>query len=106
MADNNFPVNIVFAAEEFKVAVGALDIAFAANPVSEAKPKSLDEIRIELAPDADKPTTASAKLGQKDLQTVQLQIDPNGLSAVFPGAAIQLSSITSLVGSTDRKSVV
>ena len=102
MADNNFPVNIVFAAEEFKVAVGKLDIAFAANPVSEAKPKSLDEIRIEIAPDADKPTTASAKPGQKDLQTVQLQIDPNGLSAVFPGAAIQLSSITSLVGSTTQ----
>ena len=102
MADNNFPVNIVFAAEEFKVAVGKLDIAFAANPVSEAKPKSLDEIRIEIAPDADKPTTASAKPGQKDLQTVQLQIDPNGLSAIFPGAAIQLSSITSLVGSTTQ----
>ena len=102
MADNNFPVNIVFAAEEFKVAVGKLDIAFAANPVSEAVAKTLDEIRIEIAPDADKPTTASAKPGQKDLQTVQLQIDPNGLSAVFPGAAIQLSSITSLVGSTTQ----
>lgn len=102
MADNNFPVNIVFAAEEFKAAVETLDTAFAANPVSEAVAKSLNEIRIEIAPDADKPTTASAKPGQKDLQTVQLQIDPNGLSAVFPGAAIQLSSINSLVGSTTQ----
>jgi hypothetical protein len=90
-------VKTVFA-PDFKT----LDTAFAANPVSEVTKKSLDEIRIELAPDADKPTTASAKPGQKDLQTVQLQIDPNGLSAVFPGAAIQLSSVNSLVGSTTQ----
>jgi hypothetical protein len=87
---------------EFEAAINKLETAFAANPVNEAEAISLDEIRIELAPDADKPTTVSAKPGQKDLQTVQLQIDPNGLSAVFPGAAIQLSSITSLVGSTTQ----
>ena len=95
-------VKTVIPAEELKSAVEALDTAFAANPVSEAKPKSLDEVRKETAPDADKPTTASAKPGQKDLQTVQLQIDPNGLSAIFSAAASQLSSINSLVGSTTQ----
>lgn len=102
MADNKFPIKIVFPAEEFKAAVEKLETAFAANPVSEAEAKSLDELRIELAPDADKPTTASAKPGQTDLPSVQIQIDPSGVSAVFPGAAIQLSSITSLVGSTTQ----
>lgn len=102
MADNKFPIKIVFPAEEFKAAVEKLETAFAANPVSEAAAKSLDELRIELAPDADKPTTASAKPGQTDLPSVQIQIDPSGISAVFPGAAIQLSSITSLVGSTTQ----
>lgn len=102
MADNKFPIKIVFPAEEFKAAVEKLETAFAANPVSEAVAKSLDEIRVEIAPDADKPTTASAKPGQTDLPSVQIQIDPNGVSAVFPGAAIQLSSITSLVGSTTQ----
>lgn len=87
---------------EFEAAINKLETDFAANPVNEAVAISLDEIRIELAPDADKPTTVSAKPGQKDLQTVQLQIDPNGLSAVFPGAAIQLSSINSLVSSTTQ----
>jgi hypothetical protein len=95
-------VKSVIPAEEFKSAVGALDTTFAANPVNEAKPKSLDEVRKETAPDADKPTTASAKPGQKDLQTVQLQIDPNGLSAIFSAAASQLSSINSLVSSTTQ----
>ena len=93
-------VKTVIPAEEFKV--GSLDTTFAANPVNEAKPKSLDEVRKETAPDADKPTTASAKPGQKDLQTVQLQIDPNGLSAIFSAAASQLSSINSLVSSTTQ----
>lgn len=102
MADNKFPVNIVFPAEEYKASDEKMNKAFAANPVREAEAKSLDEIRAEAAPDADKPTTASAKPGQKDLQSVQLQIDPNGLSSIFPGAAIQLSSITSLVGSTTQ----
>jgi hypothetical protein len=102
MADNNFPVNIVFDAEGFKTAFEKLETAFAANPVSEAEAKSLDEIRKEIAPDADNPTTVSAKPGQKDLQSVQLQIDPNGISAIFPGAAIQLSSVNSLVGSTTQ----
>ena len=102
MANNNFPANMVLNAEGLKTVFEKLDTAFAANPVSEAEPKSLDEIRKEIAPDADKPTTASAKPGQKDLQTVQLQIDPNGLSALFSGAASQLSSINSLVSSTTQ----
>jgi hypothetical protein len=96
--------DIVITADKLEDAIGKLEAGFADNPVLEVETKTLDDVRKETAPDADKPTTVSAKPGETDLPSIQIQIDPSGVSAVFPGAAIQLSSITSLVGSTTQSS--
>jgi hypothetical protein len=95
--------NTVFSdPSEIGKLVGEVKEAFAANPYKKIEKKPLTEVREETAPESDKPTTVSAKPGETDLPSIQIQIDPSGVSAVFPGAAIQLSSITSLVGSTTQ----
>ena len=79
---------------------------FAQNAFRELRPlvESLGEIRLTLAPNAEQPTTASATVGEVDLPSVTLQVDPSGVSAVFPNMMQQLISLTSMIGATTQSS--
>lgn len=78
--------------------------AFGSNIRIERTGTALNDIRIEIAVNAEEPTTAAAQPGQLDLPSVTLQIDPSGVSSIFPAAMQQLMSISSFMGSTTQSS--
>lgn len=77
---------------------------FGANITVQRVFEALNDIRVEIAVNGDEPTTASAQVGQLDLPSVTLQVDPQGVSSVFPAAMQQLMSIASLMSSTTQSS--
>jgi hypothetical protein len=79
---------------------------FAQNPFREIENlvRNLGDIRIEIALNAEQPTTASAAPGQTDLPSITVQVDPNGASAVMPFAMQNLLNFNTLVKSTTQSS--
>lgn len=65
---------------------------------------SLNDIRIQFAANADEPTTASAAAGLLDLPSVLSQVDPEGISSIFPDAMNQLMAISSFMNATTQSS--
>lgn len=66
--------------------------------VEKSKAKKLSDVRKKLAKNADKPTTAGAEKGNKDLPGVLQQVDPQGYSQNNPQMFQQMMQITSLLG--------
>lgn len=60
--------------------------------------KSLSDAREKFAPNADKPTSASAEKGQTDLPQLMKQIDPQGKAQVLPQMYQQLMQMTNILG--------
>lgn len=65
---------------------------------------SLNDIRIQFAVNADEPTTASALPGLLDLPSILSQVDPEGISSIFPDAMNQLMTISSFMNATTQSS--
>lgn len=61
------------------------------------KAKSLSDARKKIAKNADKATTASGKIGQKDLPQVVKQVDPQGTAQVIPEMYQQMQMMLSLL---------
>lgn len=59
--------------------------------------KKLEDIRKKIAKNADKATTASGKIGQKDLPSVIKQVDPQGTAQVIPEMYQQMQMMLSLL---------
>ena len=66
--------------------------------VEKSKAKKLSDVRKNLAKNADKPTTAGAEKGNKDLPGILQQVDPQGYSQNNPQMFQQMMQITSLLG--------
>lgn len=77
---------------------------FGANIRIERTGISLNDIRIQFAANADEPTTASAAAGLLDLPSVLSQVDPEGISSIFPDAMNQLMAISSFMNATTQSS--
>lgn len=65
---------------------------------------SLNDIRLELAPNAETPTTASGEPGELDLPSVSVRVDPSGLSLSLPNIMRQLVSINAVAGGNTQSS--
>jgi len=87
-----------------KEAIERASEAFGSNVRIKRTGAALNDIRIEIAINAEEPTTASAQVGQLDLPSVTLQVDPSGGSSVFPAAMQQLMSIASFMSATTQSS--
>lgn len=77
---------------------------FGSNVRIERTGVPLNDIRIQFAINADEPTTASAIPGQLDLPSIMAQIDPEGISSIFPDAMKQLMTISSFMTATTQSS--
>jgi hypothetical protein len=66
--------------------------------IEKSKAKKLSDVRKKLAKNADKPTTAGAEKGNKDLPGILQQVDPQGYSQNNPQMFQQMMQITSLLG--------
>jgi hypothetical protein len=60
--------------------------------------KSLSDARDKFAPNADKPTSASADKGQTDLPQLMKKVDPQGKAQVLPQMYQQLMQMTNILG--------
>lgn len=65
---------------------------------------NLNEIRLEFAINAEEPTTASVENDQTDLPTISVQVDPSGISSIFPNMMDKLISINSITSSNTESS--
>jgi hypothetical protein len=75
------------------------EVKYADSPaVKPDDSKSLSDARDKFAPNADKPTSASAEKGQKDLPQLMKQIDPQGKAQVLPQMYQQLMQMTNILG--------
>lgn len=61
------------------------------------KAKKLSDVRKKIAKNADKATTASGEIGQKDLPGVIKQVDPQGTAQVIPQMYQQMQMMLSLL---------
>lgn len=61
------------------------------------KAKKLSDVRKKIAKNADKATTASGEIGQKDLPGVVKQVDPQGTAQVIPEMYQQMQMMLSLL---------
>ena len=59
--------------------------------------KKLSDVRKKIAKNADKATTASGKIGQKDLPAIIKQVDPQGTAQVIPEMYQQMQMMLSLL---------
>lgn len=59
--------------------------------------EKLEEVRDEYAKNADKPTTASAQVGSKDLPSIIQQVDPSGQAQVIPQLYQKMQQMFSLL---------
>lgn len=59
--------------------------------------KKLSDVREKIAKNADKATTASGEIGQKDLPSIVQQVDPQGTAQVIPQMYQQMGMMTSLL---------
>jgi hypothetical protein len=59
--------------------------------------KKLSEVREKIAKNADKATTASGEIGQKDLPNIIQMVDPQGTAQVIPQMYQQIGMMTSLL---------
>lgn len=59
--------------------------------------KKLSDVREKIAKNADKATTASGEIGQKDLPNIIQQVDPQGTAQVIPQMYQQMGMMTSLL---------
>lgn len=60
-------------------------------------PKKLQDVRDKFAPNADKPTTAAGKKGEKDLPKVLKEVDPQQKAQVLPQLYQQLQQMQSIL---------
>lgn len=60
--------------------------------------KSLSDAREKFAPNADKPTSASAEKDQTDLPQLMKKVDPQGKAQVLPQMYQQLMQMTNILG--------
>jgi hypothetical protein len=61
------------------------DPEYAGPPdVSADSAKKLEDVRKKVAKNADKPTSAAGKIGEKDLTKIMKEVDPNGKGQVMP----------------------
>jgi hypothetical protein len=75
------------------------EVKYADSPaVKPDDSKSLSDARDKFAPNADKPTSASAEKGQTDLPQLMKQIDPEGKAQVLPQMYQQLMQMTNILG--------
>lgn len=75
------------------------DVRYADAPaVKPDESKSLEDAREKFAPNADKPTSASADKGQTDLPQLMKQIDPQGKAQVLPQMYPQLMQMSNILG--------
>lgn len=65
---------------------------------SKDKAKKLSDIREKFAKNADKPTTASADKGEKDIPTIINSVDPNQTAQVLPMMYPKLMQMVSILG--------
>lgn len=65
---------------------------------------SLDDLRIEIAGNADIPTIASSIIGELDLPSILSKVDPSNLSTIFPNSINQLMSVNSFLTATTQSS--
>lgn len=72
------------ALKQQKPKIGEDEVKYADPPVHEEDDKKVSDAREKLAKNADKPTTASADQGQKDLPQILQQIDPQKRAQVLP----------------------
>lgn len=77
--------NNLFLGEEKPKITEDDDPPYADPPAVEAdKAKKLEDIRKKVAKNADKPTSAAGKIGEKDLPKIMQQVDPQGKGQVMP----------------------
>lgn len=75
------------------------DITYADPPYTlKDKSKKLSDVREKFAKNADKPTTASADKGEKDLPSIVSSVDPNQTAQVLPMLYPQLMRMVSVLG--------
>lgn len=75
------------------------DLKYPKSPdVKSETAKKLSDVREKLAPNADKPTSASADKGQTNLPQLMQQIDPQAIAQVLPQMYSQLMQMTSILG--------
>lgn len=85
------------ALQQQKPKIGESDVKYADPPVHEEDDKKLTDAREKMAKNADKPTTASAEQGQKDLPQILQQIDPQKRAQVLPQLYQQAMSMASIM---------
>lgn len=74
------------------------DVKYADVPaVKPDESKSLADVREKFAPNADKPTTASADKGEKNLPSIMQSIDPEGRAQVLPQMYQQMQQMMSIM---------
>lgn len=74
------------------------EVKYADNPaVKPDDSKTLADVREKFAPNADKPTTASADKGEKNLPSVIQSVDPEGRAQVLPQMYQQMQQMMSIM---------
>lgn len=68
-------------------------------------PEKLSSVRKKYAPNADKPTTASASPGTLSLPSILKQIDPNAISAIMPSLMAAMDRSNNILKSADNQHV-
>lgn len=91
-----------------KTAIERAQAEFGANfsnlqqRIETAKP--LDQLRTELARNADIPTIASSLIGELDLPSILSKVDPSNISSIFPNAPSQFLTINNFLTATTQSS--
>jgi hypothetical protein len=80
------------------------DPPYADPPKQKQEGKKASEVRDKFAPNREKPTTASAEPGTKDLPSVLKKVDPSNLSSILPSMFSLLSMINSTMNSSSQSS--
>ena len=78
------------------------EVPYAKPPKAKGEGKNAKDVRDKNAPHAEKPTTASGEVGEKDLPSVLKKVDPNNLSSVLPSMFQLLSLINSTMNSSSQ----
>lgn len=90
--------NNLFLGEEKPKITEDDDPPYADPPAVEAdKAKKLEDIRKKVAKNADKPTSAAGKIGEKDLPKIMKEVDPQGKGQVMPELYKQGQQIMNLL---------
>lgn len=74
---------------------------FGRNVFSQLEPavRTLEDVRVVVAINGDLPTTASALPGILDIPTIEIQVDPEGKSSIFPNAIKNIAKLNIMLSS-------